>query len=530
MPGNESSNGGALDFEETFDVVVVGFGFAGAFSAIHAADAGSRVLLAEKQAVPGGISICSYGSIRCARDASDAFAYLKATNAGRTPEDVIRVLANGMTRIEQEIRKLAEVSGASVGIRNNGGNYPFPGHHTFYDANIVEVPGFDDSRALYPHFRGSRTSNGWRVLKVLQDNISRRDIEVRYAFAAERLISNGDREVLGVRFRDKAGRAVAVKARRGVILACGGFESSAEFKAQYWEKAPVLPVATMANTGDGIRMAQELGAALWHMWHYHGAYGFRYPRPDVPLSLRVKRLPDWFPGREDVAAVKMCWIIVDQNGRRYMNEYPPYAQDTAHRPMEYYDPVCQIFPRVPSYLIFDENGRKLYPVGQATYNISGLDFEWSEDNLREIELGMIRKADTIEELALQMNLDPAALRTTVGRWNVSCSRRSDEEFGRPYGTMMPIDTPPYYIGEIWPLVSNTQGGPVHNARRQIMDVFSQPIRRLYSAGEIGSAFGFLYLSGGNLSECVVGGRIAGREAAALEPWDRGTGSCHDAGG
>jgi len=59
------------NFDESFDVVVVGFGFAGAFSAIHAADARCRVLLAEKQAVPGGISICSYGSMRCARDADD---------------------------------------------------------------------------------------------------------------------------------------------------------------------------------------------------------------------------------------------------------------------------------------------------------------------------------------------------------------------------------------------------------------------------------------------------------------------------
>jgi succinate dehydrogenase/fumarate reductase flavoprotein subunit len=523
------SNRGIPEFDETFDVVVVGFGFAGAFSAIHAADAGSRVLLAEKQAVPGGISICSYGSIRCAHNADDAFAYLKATNTGRTPDDVVRTLADGMTWIEQEIRKLAEVNGARVGIRSNGGNYPFPGHATFYDTNIVEVPGFDDARKLYPHFRGGRSGNGWRVLKVLQDNIARRDIEVRCAFAADRLIANGDREVLGVWFRDQAGRAVAVKARRGVILACGGFESSAELKEQYWEKTPVLPVATTANTGDGIRMAQALGAELWHMWHYHGAYGFRYPDPEVPLSLRVKRLPDWFPGREDAASVKMCWIIVDQDGRRYMNEYPPYAQDTAHRPMEYYDPARQIFPRIPSRLIFDENGRKLYPVGQAIYNKSGLDFEWSEDNLREVKLGIIKRAETIDELAAQMSLDQAALRATVERWNAFYRAGRDGEFGRPYGTMMPIDTPPFYIGEIWPMVSNTQGGPVHNAQRQIVDVFGRPIPRLYSAGELGSAFGFLYLSGGNLSECVVGGRLAGRGAAALEPWDQEEAEWHAAG-
>ena len=59
-----------------------------------------------------------------------------------------------------------------------------------------------------------------------------------------------------------------------------------------------------------------------------------------------------------------------------------------------------------------------------------------------------------------------------------------------------VKTPPFYVGEVWPVVSNTQGGPVHNAEQQILDVDARPISRLYSAGELGSAFGFLYMSGG----------------------------------
>ena len=85
--------------------------------------------------------------------------------------------------------------------------------------------------------------------------------------------------------------------------------------------------------------------------------------------------------------------------------------------------------------------------------------------------------------------------------------------------MMPIETPPYYYAEAWPLVSNTQGGPVHDARQRIIDVYGAPIPRLFAAGELGSVFGHLYLGGGNLSECFVGGRCAGREAAAMAPQD-----------
>ena len=59
---------------------------------------------------------------------------------------------------------------------------------------------------------------------------------------------------------------------------------------------PVLTAANRFNTGDGIRMAQEVGADLWHMWHFHGSYGFRHPDPDYPYGIRVKRFPDWVPG------------------------------------------------------------------------------------------------------------------------------------------------------------------------------------------------------------------------------------------
>ena len=80
--------------------------------------------------------------------------------------------------------------------------------------------------------------------------------------------------------------------------------------------------------------------------------------------------------------------------------------------------------------------------------------------------------------------------------------------------MMPIRTPPFLFGRLWPLCANTQGGPVHDARQRVLTPFGEPIGGLYSAGELGSLFGHLYMSGGNLAECFVGGRIAGAEAAA----------------
>ena len=85
--------------------------------------------------------------------------------------------------------------------------------------------------------------------------------------------------------------------------------------------------------------------------------------------------------------------------------------------------------------------------------------------------------------------------------------------------MTTVREAPFYVGEVWPVVSNTQGGPVHNAKQQVINVFGEPIQRLYAAGECGSAFGYLYLSGANLSECLITGKVAGFEAASRKPWD-----------
>ena len=84
--------------------------------------------------------------------------------------------------------------------------------------------------------------------------------------------------------------------------------------------------------------------------------------------------------------------------------------------------------------------------------------------------------------------------------------------------MMPIAVPPFYGAPVWATLSNTQGGPVHDAQQRIIDVYGEPIPRLYAAGELGSSFGHLYLSGGNIAECFVTGRIAGRNAAKAPPW------------
>lgn len=500
------------EFDAEYDVIVVGFGFAGGVTAIEAHDAGSKVLIVEKMPDPGGISICSHGAICSTRNPDGAFTYLKNTNNGRTPDDVLRALADGMVDNEAYARKLTELTGAEYMIRERGGNYPLPGEDSFYYTQITSIPNFDAAQ-VYPQVKGR--PGGPMVFYTLHRNVEERGIDLWLNSPARELISTPEREVIGLEVETPDG-IKRVKANKGVVLASGGFEANQDMQKQFWQITPVHTAANGGNTGDGIRMAQSLGADLWHMWHFHGSYGFMHPdRETYPYGIRVKRFPDWIPGKEVRAVVQAPWIILDQYGHRYMNEFPPYVQDTGWRDMEYYDPVTQSFPRIPSLLIYDELGRRRFPMGNPAYNERGMDYIWSQDNLKEIDEGIIKKADTVGELAEMFGIDGEAAEAAMARWNEQCVTKTDDDFGRPAGTMMKIQRPPYYGGLVWPVLSNTQGGPVHDAKQRIIGVDGEPIPRLYAAGQMGSSFGYLYLAGGNIAECFVTGRIAGKEVSAL---------------
>ena len=293
---------------ETVDVIVVGFGYAGAIAAIEAHDAGARVLLLEKRGDPGGISVCSAGGVRYTRDSAAALAYLEATNAGTTPRGVLERLARGMAEMPAYIETLAKTCDATVSARPASGNYPFAGHDSFGFVNVDAVRDFDAARE-FPAVRGSPA--GARLFKVVLENVKRRAIDVRMSCAAEELILDHGR-VVGVCANGKV-----IHARGGVVLATGGFEGAPEIQRQFWPMQPVLSAAIRTNTGDGLRMAQAAGASLWHMWHYHGSYGFRHPDPAYPFGVRLKRLPDWLPGGAFRDDVTMSWILVDQHGRRF---------------------------------------------------------------------------------------------------------------------------------------------------------------------------------------------------------------------
>jgi len=312
-----------------------------------------------------------------------------------------------------------------------------------------------------------------------------------------------DREIVGV-LADRRGKRIAIKATRAVVLTCGGFENNPAMIHTYLNGLPhVYPVGTPYNTGDGIRMGIEAGADLWHMGNIAGPEFF-FKAPGIPFS-RWINLPH-----------VNSYMFVARDGKRFMAEGNPAMGADRHGKISYHGTWMQQPAPIPIHLIFDEKFRKAGSIGEsfACWDVShGNLYDWSEDNLREVEKGWIKRANTVRELANLIDIAPDTLEASVQRYNTFVKEGKDNDFNREPDRLAAIRSAPYYAMELTPSFINTQGGPRRNKDARVIGIAGDPIPRLYSAGELGSIYAFNYNAGGNVGECFAFGRIAGRNAS-----------------
>ena len=325
----------------------------------------------------------------------------------------------------------------------------------------------------------------WQTLANAVEKV--RQIKVLYATAGKELVQNPvTKEILGV-VADEAGKKIHVKAKKGVILTCGGFEWNEEMKMEFFGY-PTAFYANPGNTGEGIKMAQGVGAALWHI---NSCGGRGIPKTGL--------VPNPSGGYPHFGA----FIHVDKLGRRFYDESLSNYGGSKKRPHTVwlevlgFNTTLHTFPKIPSYCIFDEATRLKGPIcGNA---IRGLlpdgkiqfFYQWSSDNSVEIEKGWIIKGETIEELAEKIKktaenggyMDAATLKNTLTKWNKYCAAGKDSEFGADLDYLKPINKPPYYAQMLLPAGMATYGGPKRNAKSQVVDTADRPIPRLYAAGE-----------------------------------------------
>jgi succinate dehydrogenase/fumarate reductase flavoprotein subunit len=210
-------------------------------------------------------------------------------------------------------------------------------------------------------------------------------------------------------------------------------------------------------------------------------------------------------------------IVVGPNGKRFADE----KYKTSHGKVNIAGRWTPLSTPCPMFMIFDHTLFSSGPLYEKEPRSGWTPlverYDWSEGNGKELAKGWIKQAATVPALAQALGLPPTVLEETVTRWNAHCQAGTDADFGRSK-MLCPIQTAPFYAVELSPSMLNTQGGPRRNARAQVVRPDGSPIPRLYSAGELGSIYSYLYQGTGNIGECLGFGRIAGRNAAAEQPW------------
>jgi succinate dehydrogenase/fumarate reductase flavoprotein subunit len=430
-----------------------------------------------------------------------------------TDPGVIRVWARYATENKAWIERMG---GKGFKLYRHGGEHKVPGYESI---DSYRLPGM-----------------GPGLMRLLYKQVKARNIQVIHGMAATELLVDSKGQVSGVRAQTKGEggtQKVNVRARRATILTTGGFEFDEQMKLQYLKVYPTYFTGSPANTGDGIRMALAVGAQLWHMNCVSGRFVMKFrevgsaiapalggSRWISPGGTAVPGLggTGWVAEHASRGDALAGYVLVDRYGRRFTNEN--FKGHSLYYDLTVFDSQRLFYPRVPSYWIFDQRRMDNGPLAWQLSGPAGPArlYSWSKDNRVELEPGWIKRGETVEHLALQIGLEPQNLKDTVTRFNLGCRNGKDTEFNRQTDTLIALDSPPFYAVELWPGGPNTQGGPRRNGKAQVLRPDDSAIPRLYSAGELGSIFGMLYPGGGgNLSECVAFGRIAGENASQERP-------------
>ena len=499
------------------DVVVVGYGGAGMWSSLVAADeGGSEVIILEKAPVEGGgNSRINNGEWTVIKDEKVFRDYCVAFGHGLIEEDMIDAyIAEAVRHTEY-----ADKYGMTYEVAEQA-----------LAGTIPEYWFLDDGK--YAGCIGVSSVDGFGMTTFHELEATRADlglpIQILFGCTEEHLIQNPEnKEIVGVKFLEN-GTEKTVKARKGVCMCTGGFEFNEELKNTYLSIYPFKFEGWEWNTGDGIRMVEEVGAKLWHMNMVISTTAMWTRDPDYDFAI--------FAGPQSDA-----FFTVNRLGKRYQNESKTggTAHNGWHTLMSFNDAIDD-YDRIPSWQIFDQKGIDGGPMGsqqggwfECGNYTTDLPDElrawdgWSDDNQVEIDRKWVLKGDTLEDLvkAIQeydhwMDLDN--LKATFEEYQAFCDAGKDARFDRELTVEdnKLTEEGPYYAISIYPGSCSTLGGPKKNANAQVLDPAGNVIPRLYAAGSFGNFQAHSYgITGGNNSENMVWGRIGGRHCASLEPWD-----------
>lgn len=481
-------------WDHEVDILIAGFGLAACSAAIQALDTDpkAKVLMLEKadEENAGGDTRASGQGLVVAKDKDAMMRYHRNMySPNPVPDDLLQFYVDELMGLHPWIEARAkEANQAYIQL------YP-----------IYEFPELGAADAVLRQATILPRAGGlWQAFKK---NILKRPVDVWYESPATDLIQDHSTgEVLGAVVNRK-GKEIRVRARRGVVLACGGYAANREMLANYCGYTDSPPAGSPYNTGDGIYMLQKAGADLWHMRNrmYSAGFHLAIEVPDFPSAFLIP------PG----LSTRNGWIEIAADSKRFYDESLPYGLThyKVIRHGNYFDSLHQWVG--PVHRIMDETVRRDGGplAGEHGWNNVVRKYRWSKDNSVEVEKGWLLKADSIAELAAKMGRDSEQVEKTVAEFNKSCAAGNDPLFDRDPQTLKPIITPPFYAARIKPIMICTSGGAKRNRNSEVLDRSGRPIPGLYEAGQLGSMISFLYQNGTYLTEAMISGRSAGRNAA-----------------
>jgi succinate dehydrogenase/fumarate reductase flavoprotein subunit len=555
-------------FDVTVDALVVGSGGAGMMTALTAQSSGLETLLVEKAPHFGGSTALSGGGIwipgaapqvRAGHtpDPDDVLTYLRTITAGEVPDDRLRAYVEHGPAMLDLVAELTDIELVWK-----------PGYPDYYpeqpggsaQGSVINVEpvdlrrlGADEDKLLAPlaltprgmwlrplelkdfytirqSWRGKAVLLRflWRTARarVLRERIAtmgqalaahlwlgmrRLGVQVWLDAPLRSLITADDGRVVGAVIR-RDGELVRVGARRGVVLATGGFEHDPELRREHQPFLPrIRSFGNQANTGDGIRAGQAAGAALERMdeaWWYPT---LAWQDGRLTFLLNERMMPAQF--------------IVDETGRRFINEATPYS-DFGHVMIE--------GGRMPCWLITDARSLTRYVVA-GHLPLPRIPFAPVPTGRRPpqawLDSGVVKEAGTWRELAAAIGVPADVLEETARRYDQVASSGHDDDFGRgdsaydhyygdatlPNPNLAPLAGPPYYAFQVVLGDLGTNGGLATDADARVLREDGSVIDGLYATGNTSAAvMGRSYAgAGATIGPAMTFGYLAAKHLAGV---------------
>lgn len=476
-----------------YDVLVLGFGGAGGTAARFAADNGAKVLLVDAALYghEGGNTRYSAQHVAMAHDKDKISKYYdQLANPYEYSKATMNTYLDGFVNMPDYFKKYFGFD-AFVWSRDFK-----PGDHLAHKAHLCEYTEYEGSDTFdfaLVHNRDFDAGLWKQIRKEVMDR--KQSIDIWLNSRALDLIQDPDTDQVQGAVIERNHKKYYIHAKNGVVMATGGFENNPVMQQDYLHITKLTPLGTLYNRGDGIKMAQDVGAKMWHMSNYESlgiVPSYVIAEDD---NNRGRQIGHW----QNVKSGSI--FAVADDGTRFMRE------DAKFRHGHIYEHGDYLMPHAydNAWLVFDQKQYQKFVE------------EKDSGKLRYGKLfDRIIEGKDADELANKMNVPAENLKDTISQFNQFAKNGEDLQFGRTADSMEEFDDGKLFAIKLAPAVLNTQGGPEHNEKAEILNTNNEPIPHLYSAGELGGMCVNRYQGGGNLAECLIFGKIAGEQAAMVK--------------